>query len=117
VGAVEALGMGLADQVIGAGRPAFEHLVMDHAAALAASDHYDARLTAKHAALEADARRLPLDAHRVRELAEMRADIFDDRHGFSSARLAFVSKQPRADRRPPTTHAPPPVALVDRRAG
>lgn len=117
LGAVEAVEMGLADQVIGADRQAFERIVTDHAAQLAASDHYDARLTSKHAALEADARRLPLDAHRVQELAEMRADIFDDRHGFSSARLAFVSKQPRGDQRLPVTHARLPVALLDRRAG
>lgn len=118
IGASEALGIGLVDEVLAADREAFEDAVVAYASELAASARYDELLTAKHTALEADTRDLPLDAYRVQELAEMRADIFDDRHGFSSARLAFVSKQPRShDIRPTAIGVRPAAALIGRRAG
>jgi putative two-component system hydrogenase maturation factor HypX/HoxX len=44
----------------------------------------------------ADERHRPLETYRIRELAEMSHDIFDDRHGFAAARHAFVMKQPAA---------------------
>jgi len=118
VGAAEAVEIGLVDEVLPADRRAFEEAVVAYAHQLAASDRYDDLLTAKHTTLEADTRSLPLDAYRVHELAEMRADIFDDRHGFSSARLAFVSKQPRTDDlRPTATDARPAATLIGRQAG
>jgi putative two-component system protein, hydrogenase maturation factor HypX/HoxX len=118
VGAAEAVAIGLIDEVLAADRRTFEDAVVSYAHELAASDRYEELLIAKHTALEADTRYLPLDAYRVQELAEMRADIFDDRHGFSSARLAFVSKQPRGeDPRPNATDARPAAALIGRRAG
>ena len=40
-----------------------------------------------------DEQRRPLETYRVRELAEMSHDIFDDRDGFAAARRAFVTKQ------------------------
>ena len=118
VGAAEAVEIGLVDEVLTADRRAFEEAVVAYAHQLAASNRYDDLLTAKHTTLEADTRSLPLDAYRVHELAEMRADIFDDRHGFSSARLAFVSKQPRTDDlRPTATDARPAATLIGRQAG
>lgn len=118
MGAAEALEIGLADEVLASDRDGFEDGVVAYARGLAASPRFDELLTAKHTALETDARDLPLDAYRVHELAEMRADIFDDRSGFSSARLAFVSKQPRTDNTPPLATAQrPAVALIGRRAG
>ena len=47
----------------------------------------------KQAARAAAEARKPLEAYRVEELAEMSRDIFDDRHGFTDARRAFVTKQ------------------------
>jgi putative two-component system hydrogenase maturation factor HypX/HoxX len=100
VGTAEAAAIGLVDDVLPGDRDAFEDAVVAQAVDLAASDRYDRLLAAKRAALDADAGYLPLDAYRVQELAEMRSDIYDDRRGFSSARLAFVSKQPRRPRTP-----------------
>jgi putative two-component system hydrogenase maturation factor HypX/HoxX len=60
-----------------------------------------------------DEQRKPLDAYRAEELAEMSRDIFDDRHGFSAARHAFVSKRkpdvtpPRLARHRPVPASPP----------
>ena len=54
---------------------------------------YRQLLDAKRAARAADEQRKPLDAYRAEELAEMSRDIFDDRHGFSDARHAFVTKR------------------------
>ncbi len=98
VGPPAATEMGLADAVV-TGRPEeFQETVLDDAARLASSSGYGALLEAKRAALAADEVRRPLEAHRVRELAEMSRDIFDDRLGFAAARHAFVTKQPWADR-------------------
>ena len=60
---------------------------------LASRVDHDRMLQRKRASRRADERRKPLDAYRAEELAEMSRDIFDDRHGFSAARHAFVAKQ------------------------
>ncbi len=93
VGAAEALAIGLVDGVIGGDRETFEAEVLARATALAAGPEHDRLLAGRRAELDAIAGSVPLRTYRRRELAEMRADIFDDRRGFSSARLAFVSKQ------------------------
>ena len=68
--------------------------------ALAALREHARWLAAKAAIRAADERRRPLDTYRMRELAEMSHDIFDDRNGFAAARHAFVTKQRPAVRRP-----------------
>jgi putative two-component system protein, hydrogenase maturation factor HypX/HoxX len=93
IGAALAADIGLADVIL-PGRPIeFESTVLDYAAALAASQDYTRQLDHKRTARDTDEHRRPLDAYRVRELAEMSHDIFDDRHGFAQARHAIVTKQ------------------------
>jgi putative two-component system hydrogenase maturation factor HypX/HoxX len=104
IDATDALRIGLADQVVGGPRAAFEDMVLDHALRLATRDDYYPRLEHKRAHRAADERRRPLDVYRTEELATMSRDIFDDRLGFAAARHAFVMKrsvetQPSASRR------------------
>jgi len=108
VGADEAVEIGLADAVLRAGRAAFDQAVLEHAGALAEHEHLPLWLAAKAAARDDDERRRPLETYRVRELAEMSHDIFDDRSGFAGARRAFVTKK-----RPVPT--PRPVSEADAR--
>ncbi|NBH11974.1 hypothetical protein GTY80_53125, partial [Amycolatopsis sp. SID8362] len=63
-----------------------------------------ALLARKRAARAADERRRPLETYRVRELAEMTGDIFDDHRGFARARRAFLANQPG---RPPEASVVP----------
>ena len=94
IGAAEALRTGLADAVLpGADGRGFDAAVLDLANRLATGDDLTQRLAAKAAARTADEEQRPLETYRIRELAEMSRDIFDDRHGFAAARHAFVTKQ------------------------
>jgi putative two-component system hydrogenase maturation factor HypX/HoxX len=94
IGAAEAASTGLADAVLPAAPDEFDAAVLEHAFRLATADGLGQRLAAKVAARAADERHRPLETYRIRELAEMSHDIFDDRHGFAAARHAFVTKQP-----------------------
>jgi putative two-component system hydrogenase maturation factor HypX/HoxX len=109
VGAAEAARTGLVDEVLAGGRAEFDAAVLDQAARLATSDDLVRLLPAKAAARSADEQRRPLETYRIRELAEMSRDIFDDRHGFSQARHAFVTKQ-RPPAAPDRHAAPAPAA-------
>jgi putative two-component system hydrogenase maturation factor HypX/HoxX len=93
IGAAEAAGIGLVDEVLPGPSDAFEAAVLDRAVVMADGADYDRRLRAKRQRRTADERDRPLDAYRVRELAEMSRDMFDDRHGFAAARRAFVTKR------------------------
>jgi putative two-component system hydrogenase maturation factor HypX/HoxX len=93
IGAAQAVGIGLADDVRPGPPAAFEVAVVDDALRLAQRVDYRRLLARKQAARAADESRKPLDAYRAEELAEMSRDIFDDRHGFSDARRAFVTKR------------------------
>ncbi len=93
IGAAEAASIGLVDSVLPGPPAAFDERVLDHARQLAGRRDYQRLLDEKRAARAADEQRKPLDAYRAEELAEMSRDIFDDRHGFSAARHAFVTKQ------------------------
>jgi putative two-component system hydrogenase maturation factor HypX/HoxX len=93
IGAAEAAATGLADAVLPGDPAAFDAAVLEHAVRLATSDRLGQQLAAKAAARATDEQRRPLETYRVRELAEMSRDIFDDRHGFAAARHAFVTKQ------------------------
>ncbi|MEV0195246.1 enoyl-CoA hydratase-related protein [Nonomuraea sp. NPDC050691] len=93
VGAAEAVGLGLADEVLPGSRLEFERAVLDYAERLAHDPGYGRLLAARRAQREEDERRKPLEAYRVEELAEMSRDMFDDRHGFRAARAAFVGKR------------------------
>ncbi|WP_254896609.1 enoyl-CoA hydratase-related protein [Amycolatopsis sp. Hca4] len=83
--------LGLVDHLTGGDRAEFAAAVLDHATELAAGGRADALVRRKQAAREADEQRRPLETYRVRELAEMSQDIFDDRHGFAGARRAFLT--------------------------
>ena len=93
LGAAEALEIGLADAVLPGDRATFDGAVLEHARALAGNGDLPEWLAAKAAARHDDEQRRPLDTYRVRELAEMSLDIFDDRNGFAAARHAFITKQ------------------------
>jgi putative two-component system hydrogenase maturation factor HypX/HoxX len=93
IGAAQAARIGLADDVRPGPPDAFEETVVDEALRLARRVDYRQVLARKRAARAADESRKPLDAYRAEELAEMSRDIFDDRHGFSDARRAFVTKR------------------------
>ncbi|MGW4591056.1 hydrogenase maturation protein [Amycolatopsis thermoflava] len=88
VSAGEAAALGMVDEVLPADRERFPGAVLERAAELAAGS--DALLQRKRADREADEQRRPLETYRVRELAEMSHDIFEDRHGFAAARRAFL---------------------------
>jgi putative two-component system protein, hydrogenase maturation factor HypX/HoxX len=98
IGAAEAAATGLADAVLPDAPDEFDAAVLEHAFRLATADGLAQRLAAKAATRAYDEQRRPLETYRIRELAEMSRDIFDDRLGFAAARHAFVTKQP-----------PPPV--------
>lgn len=93
MGTSEALEIGLADAALPGDRARFDAAVVEHARALAAHPGFAHQLAAKAAARAADERRRPLETYRVRELAEMSHDIFDDRNGFAAARHGFITKQ------------------------
>ena len=93
LGAVDAVEIGLADAVLPGDRAAFDDAVLTHVQALAEHEHLPHWLAAKAAARDDDEHHRPLETYRVRELAEMSHDIFDDRSGFAAARRAFVSKE------------------------
>jgi putative two-component system protein, hydrogenase maturation factor HypX/HoxX len=92
IGASEALGMGLADDVLPGAPAEFAEDILDYAARLAGDEHFEHMLESKRSARAADERHRPLEAYRIQELAEMSRDIFDDRNGFAAARQAFVMK-------------------------
>ncbi|MFC5992789.1 hydrogenase maturation protein [Pseudonocardia hispaniensis] len=111
VGAAEAVRIGLADEVLTGDPAEFPAAALEYAAALAADAEYVRLLTTKRTTRELDERHRPLETYRIRELAEMSRDIFDDRSGFAAARHAFVTKQ-----KPATTTATVPAprpALAD----
>jgi putative two-component system hydrogenase maturation factor HypX/HoxX len=93
MGAAEAVEIGLADAALPGDRARFDTAVIEHACALAAHPEHARWLATKAAIRAADERRRPLETYRVRELAEMSHDIFDDRNGFAAGRHAFVTKK------------------------
>ena len=104
IGSAQAKRTGLVDDVVAGPSAEFEEAVLEYATRLAGRADHDRMLQRKRTSRRADEQRKPLDAYRAEELAEMSRDIFDDRHGFSAARHAFVTKQ-----RPGST--PPRIAL------
>jgi putative two-component system protein, hydrogenase maturation factor HypX/HoxX len=112
IGATEAASTGLADAVLPGAPDEFDAAVLEHAFRLATSDGRAQRIAAKAAARAADEQRRPLETYRIRELAEMSHDIFDDRHGFAEARRAFVTKRPA-----PAAEPVRPTALLSPTAG
>jgi putative two-component system protein, hydrogenase maturation factor HypX/HoxX len=114
ISATEALRSGLADAVLAP--DGFDAAVLEYARRLATSDNLAGRLATKAAARAADEQHRPLETYRVRELAEMSRDIFDDRYGFAAARRAFVTKQ-RPPAVPATSDADHMAAMVGHGAG
>jgi putative two-component system hydrogenase maturation factor HypX/HoxX len=100
VGAREAARIGLADAVLPGSSEGFAGTVLEQASALADQADYPQLLQAKRERRAEDEARRPLDTYRVRELAQMSRDLFDDRHGFAAARRAFLTKRPAASAAP-----------------
>ncbi|HKN51205.1 MAG TPA: enoyl-CoA hydratase/isomerase family protein, partial [Amycolatopsis sp.] len=92
ISAADAAELGMIDRLAPGDRSSFNATVLDYATELAADAHV--LLEQKRATRAADEQRRPLETYRIRELAEMSHDIFDDRHGFSQARHAFLTNQP-----------------------
>jgi putative two-component system hydrogenase maturation factor HypX/HoxX len=111
VGAREAARIGLADGVLPGSWDGFAGAVLEHASALADRADYPQLLRAKQGRLAGDEGRRPLDTYRVRELAQMSRDLFDDRHGFAAARRAFITKRPASG-----TAAAPSDGAIPRQA-
>ncbi|SEC61966.1 Methionyl-tRNA formyltransferase [Amycolatopsis tolypomycina] len=103
--AAQAAALGAVDQLADGDRAAFVATALAYATELAAGGHAKALLDRKRATREADEQRRPLETYRIRELAEMSHDIFDDRHGFARARRAFLTGRP-ADPPPPSLPVP-----------
>jgi putative two-component system hydrogenase maturation factor HypX/HoxX len=93
IGAREARRIGLVDQTLKGVVDDFEPAAMMYAARLAAAPDYADQLARKQQRRDADEQRSPLAGYRQRELAEMRSDILEDRHGFADARRAFIRRQ------------------------
>ncbi|MEV4143853.1 enoyl-CoA hydratase-related protein [Amycolatopsis sp. NPDC049691] len=106
--AAEAAEIGLVDELAASDRAGFTAAVLDHATELAASGHAAKLLDHKRATRDTDEQRRPLETYRVRELAEMSYDIFDDRHGFAHARRAFLTGRPAGSHGPESPHLPAP---------
>ena len=85
--------IGLADAALPGDRARFDTAADRARARVAAHPEHAGWLATKAAIRAADERRRPLETYRVRELAEMSHDIFDDRNGFAAGRHAFVTKQ------------------------
>ncbi|WP_329056245.1 enoyl-CoA hydratase-related protein [Amycolatopsis sp. NBC_01488] len=94
ISAAEGAEIGIIDRLAASDRGGFIATVLDYATELVVGGQADALLYRKHATREADEQRRPLETYRVRELAEMSHDIFDDRHGFAHARRTFLTGRP-----------------------
>ncbi|MEV7098626.1 hydrogenase maturation protein [Amycolatopsis sp. NPDC051045] len=113
ISAAEAAGLGLVDRLAASDRTAFTATALDYATELADGPHARALLDGKRSTRAAEEQHRPLETYRVRELAEMSDDIFDDRHGFTQARRAFLSHQPAGvtPPEPPAVPAPRQPAM------
>jgi putative two-component system hydrogenase maturation factor HypX/HoxX len=108
VGAEQAAGLGLVDEVGPRHPDAYAAWLVDLADRLAEPKAAHRRRAAKSRQLAAE--RLPLDAHEARELAEVSRDLFEDRGGFAAARRAVLSKtRPKATPARWAFPAPEPV--------
>jgi putative two-component system hydrogenase maturation factor HypX/HoxX len=93
IGAREARRIGLADATLHGTGHDFAAAALRYAARLATGPGYADQLARKQERRDNDEQRRPLAQYRRHELAEMRSDIVDDRHGFASARRAFIRKR------------------------
>jgi putative two-component system protein, hydrogenase maturation factor HypX/HoxX len=106
--AVEAAEIGIIDELAASDRAEFLATALDYATELVACGRAGALLDHKRATRAADEQRRPLETYRVRELAEMSHDIFDDRHGFAHARRSFLTGRPAGPARPEPPRLPVP---------
>jgi putative two-component system hydrogenase maturation factor HypX/HoxX len=106
VTAAEAARIGLIDELAASDRAEFLATALDYATELVAGGRAGALLEHKRATRAADEQRRPLETYRIRELAEMSRDIFDDRHGFAHARRAFLTGRPASPPRPEPARRP-----------
>jgi putative two-component system hydrogenase maturation factor HypX/HoxX len=108
VGAEQAAGLGLVDEVGPRHPDAYAAWLVELADRLAEPRAAHRRRAAKSRRLAAE--RLPLDVYEARELAEVSLDLFEDRGGFAAARRAAVSKaRPKATPARWAFPAPEPV--------
>jgi putative two-component system protein, hydrogenase maturation factor HypX/HoxX len=106
--AAEAAAMGIIDQLAASDRAGFIATVLDYATELVDGGQAAALLDRKRAIRAAEEQRRPLETYRVRELAEMSRDIFDDRHGFAHARRTFLTGRPAVRTRSNSPRLPVP---------
>ncbi len=92
MGSAEALGLGIADQVIDEPDQAFFAEVRKRAAALAAAPELAARLERKTDVRRADEGEKPLASYREHELAAMRRNFYGFDPSYHVARFNFVHK-------------------------
>ena len=92
IGAAHAARIGLVDRTFPGDPATFERVVERQAYRLATADNHAILLDAKHDRRAADEQHKPLQVYRREELAEMRADILHDHHGFAAARQSFLNK-------------------------
>ncbi|MEU7785543.1 hydrogenase maturation protein [Amycolatopsis sp. NPDC049159] len=108
VTAAEAARIGMVDELAASDRAEFLATALDYATELVAGGRARALLDRKRATRTADEQRRPLETYRVRELAEMSRDIFDDRHGFAHARRTFLTGRPAGPTGPEPSRLPGP---------
>jgi putative two-component system hydrogenase maturation factor HypX/HoxX len=96
IGAAQAARTGLADRTFPGDPEVFERVVERLAHRLADAEDYQSLLAQKRDRRAGEEQHKPLRTYRRDELAEMSADIFQDRHGFAAARHRFllVSRRP-----------------------
>ena len=97
--------MGLVDRTLHGDPATFERVVERQAYRLATADNHAILLDAKRDRRAADEHRKPLHVYRREELAEMRAHILHDRHGFAAARQSFLHTFPTPTPTPTPTPA------------
>ena len=103
MGAEEARGLGLVDEVMGGDLPAFTTLIGRRAAELALHPDIDRLLEEKRAARAADEAEKPLAEYRAEELERMRLNFYGFDPSYHVARYNFVHKVPKS--RTPVTIA------------
>ncbi|WP_193176679.1 hydrogenase maturation protein [Oricola nitratireducens] len=96
MGAEEALSLGLADEIIHAGREGFGETVRDMALRLAESTDLDERLREKARRRAQDEAEKPLARYRDEELQRMRRNFYGFDPSYHVARYNFVHKVPKS---------------------
>ena len=93
LGTAEAVEIGLADAVLPGDRARFDAEVVAHARALPRTLACRTGWPRRPRSGQGGRAARPLETYRIRELAEMSHDIFDDRNGFAGGARRLRTKQ------------------------